>query len=87
MASKKKDLEEKAHLESNSQGDVHDPLNVANIFKENGVEEDAEFKNTKDQKLILDAVGKNNLTSKCCSLLMAKKVLEINSDAKSEGCD
>ena len=45
---KKKFLEEKARLDSNSQGDAHDPLNVANIFEENEVEEDAAFKYEKD---------------------------------------
>ena len=54
----KKDLEEKACLDSNSQGDAHNPLSVANIFKERRVEETAEFKHTDDQKLILDAVEK-----------------------------
>ena len=37
MASKKKALEEKACLDSNSQCDAHDHLNIANIFEEHGV--------------------------------------------------
>ena len=48
MAAKKKSLGKKSCLKSNSQGDSHDLLNVANIFEENGVEEDAEFRYTDD---------------------------------------
>ena len=58
MDAKKKALEEKACLNSNSQGDSHDPLNVANIFEEHVVGEDAEFKHENDQKRILDAMEK-----------------------------
>ena len=41
MAAKKKALKEKARLDSNSQGHAHNLLNVADIFEENGVEEDS----------------------------------------------
>ena len=58
MTAKKKALEEKVCLDSTSQGDAHDSLNIANIFEESGVEENAEFKHTYDQKRILDAVEK-----------------------------
>ena len=58
MAAKKKALEDKACLDSNSQGNAHDPLNVPNIFKEHEVESNSEFKLTGDQKYILDAVSK-----------------------------
>ena len=52
MSDKKKALEEKTCLDSNSQGDDNDPVNVTNTFEENTVEEDAEFKHANDQKLI-----------------------------------
>ena len=68
MASKKKVLEEKARLDSNSQGDAHDPLNVANIFEEHGGEENSEFKHTDYQKAFYTRwKRKFNLASKCCS--------------------
>ena len=54
IASKKKILEEKVWLDSNSQGDSHDPLNVVKIFEKYGFEEYAEFKHTKCQSNILD---------------------------------
>ena len=56
MADKKKALEEKACLDSNYQGEVHDPQNVAKSF-----EEDSEFKHGNNQKHILDAVEKNKI--------------------------
>ena len=48
MATKKKALEEKACLDSNSRDDTYDPLNVANIFEENAIEEDDELNHTDD---------------------------------------
>ena len=76
MATKKKALDEKACLDSNSQGNTHDPLNVAKCFEEHATEENAEFRQTYDQKLILDAGEKEiNLASKCCSLPMSQQVL------------
>ena len=53
-----KNFEEKAHLDSNSQYDDHNPLNVSNIFEENGVEEYSNFKYTNNQKRILDTMEK-----------------------------
>ena len=58
MAAKRKALEDKACLLSNSQGDAHDPLNVPNIFKDNEDENNDGVKLTDDQKCILDAVAK-----------------------------
>ena len=45
-------------MDSNSQDDTHDSLNVANFFEERGVEENDEFKDTDDQKRTLEAVEK-----------------------------
>ena len=58
MGSKKKALEEKACLDSNSQSYSYDPLNVENIFAENGDDGHYEFKRTDNQKRILDAMEK-----------------------------
>ena len=55
MAAKKNTLEDKARLDSNYQGNIHDPLNVANFF-----EEHAEFKHTNDQKPNFRRGGKEN---------------------------
>ena len=38
MSSKKNAIKEKACLDYNSQGDAHDPLDITNIFIENGDE-------------------------------------------------
>ena len=43
MSTKKKAIGEKEHVDYNFQGDTHEPLNVANVFEENEVEEDTEF--------------------------------------------
>ena len=59
MSAKKKALEEKACLDSNSQGDAHDPLDIAKMFEANVFEGDAEFKCANDQKRILDLKGNN----------------------------
>ena len=58
MSSKKNAIEEKARLDTNSQGCSHDPLNAENVFEENGVEEDSEFKHTNYQERILDEMEK-----------------------------
>ena len=90
MSNKKKALEEKARLDYNPQVDAHNPLNVANAFEENEIEEDTEFKYTNDQTHILD-VMENKIQSGKQMLSLAHGAAgatkSVVMQKKNKGCD